>query len=220
MSESNPIVSEVTGEATETTMEPEAQQLDCNGSSSSCSDSALPPSDSPTILCVPDPCENGPTPHPNGHVFPYGTPPVCKPPGARILQQKPRISSTSSVCTQISRDSQGAVYKPSASQAQDSASDDLCATALLACLFCRFYDCLLLTPGACSLCSRALCSHCCRLCPLPPACCSALPDTLPSLGEASCGGCCSGMDYTFLEACYQTTECLELALEISELCYR
>ncbi|XP_029467378.1 myoD family inhibitor domain-containing protein-like isoform X2 [Rhinatrema bivittatum] len=206
MSESNPIVSEVTGEATETTMEPEAQQLDCNGSSSSCSDSALPPSDSPTILCVPDPCENGPTPHPNGHVFPYGTPPVCKPPGARILQQKPRISSTSSVCTQISRDSQGAVYKPSASQAQDSASDDRCVHCILACLFCEFCRlCSLLVD--CLACGGICREQCCCGCCGPQGPC-ADESTFPC--DLECG---------VLQDCCGSSDCLEICLECCSICF-
>ncbi|KAM4611199.1 uncharacterized protein O3C94_022649, partial [Discoglossus pictus] len=89
--------------------------------------------------------------------------------------------------------------KPSARHIEEAAGDvsDLSASLLLACLFCHFSDCLTLVPSTCGFGVRSLC--------FPELCCS------PS--------CCSNVDCGFLEVCQHTTECLELAMEVSELCY-
>ncbi|XP_063287863.1 myoD family inhibitor domain-containing protein 2-like isoform X1 [Pelobates fuscus] len=102
--------------------------------------------------------------------------------------------------------------KLSAKHIEEAAGDvsDLAASLLLACLFCHFSDCLLLLPGTCSLGLRCLGS-------------SSLPnDCLPSFPELCCCCCCSScdnIDCGFLDVCQHTAECLELAMEVSELCY-
>ncbi|XP_067837257.1 myoD family inhibitor-like isoform X2 [Heptranchias perlo] len=125
-------------------------------------------------------------------------PPVCKSPGAR--PEKMRLSSTPSVCT-------GGSYKSAASQIPAAASDDVCATLLLSCLFCQFSDCCQLLPALC------LDWLCCCLC-LP---CQAWgAHQRDRVCDCRCG--CQA-DYSVFDACQQTSECLDLALEISELCY-
>ncbi|XP_044161863.1 myoD family inhibitor domain-containing protein 2-like isoform X1 [Bufo gargarizans] len=94
-----------------------------------------------------------------------------------------------------------------ASHIEEAAGDvsDLTASLLLACLFCHFSDCLLLFPGTCS---RGVCSLCSASC-------------LPDLHDLCCcpSPCCTNASCEFLDLCQHTAECLELAMEISALCY-
>ncbi|XP_068104822.1 myoD family inhibitor domain-containing protein 2-like isoform X1 [Hyperolius riggenbachi] len=97
----------------------------------------------------------------------------------------------------------------SASHIEAAAGDvsDLTASLLLACLFCHFSDCLVLMPGTCFSSLRCLCAFSCLpdlcdLCCCSPSCCNA------------------AIDCQFLDVCHHTAECLELAMEISELCFR
>ncbi|XP_060108857.1 myoD family inhibitor domain-containing protein 2-like isoform X2 [Heteronotia binoei] len=128
-------------------------------------------------------------------------------PPSSVKQQPPpgkqRVSSTASVCSKSSQKS----CKSTASQIQEVAGDDLCATLLLACLFCRFSDLLALLPGCFCSCPplQGCNSMLLGLCSDPRCCC--------------CCCCCYGSDGAVLECCYQTGDCLELALEISEMCY-
>ncbi|XP_062827242.1 keratin-associated protein 5-1 isoform X1 [Anolis carolinensis] len=107
-----------------------------------------------------------------------------------------RIGSTTSVCTTNSKKS----CKSTASQIQEVAGDELCATLLLACLFCRFSDLLPLLTGP----------FCCPSCFPLPACNSRL------LGLCSdpqgCCCCCCRPDGPGLELCYQTDRCAHCAL--------
>lgn len=95
----------------------------------------------------------------------------------------------------------------SASHIEEAAGDvsDLTASLLLACLFCHFSDCLVLLPGTCSTGVRCLCSHGC----------------LPDLYDLCCcpSSCCTNTDCELLDLCQHTAECVELAMEISEVCY-
>ncbi|XP_069799930.1 myoD family inhibitor-like isoform X2 [Dendropsophus ebraccatus] len=130
---------------------------------------------------------------------------VTHPPHQQILRspdvtcKKPKSSRRSSL--------QGPIL--SASHIEEAAGDvsDLTASLLLACLFCHFSDCLVLIPGTCSSGVRCLCSYSC----------------LPDLNDLCCccsSSCCTNMDCEFLDLCQHTAECLELAMEISEMCYR
>ncbi|XP_056397027.1 myoD family inhibitor domain-containing protein 2-like [Hyla sarda] len=96
----------------------------------------------------------------------------------------------------------------SASHIEEAAGDvsDLTASLLLACLFCHFSDCLVLLPGTCGTSVRCLCSYSC----------------LPELNDLCCcctSSCCTNTDCDFLDLCFNTAECLELAMEMSELCF-
>ncbi|XP_072285963.1 myoD family inhibitor domain-containing protein 2 isoform X2 [Pyxicephalus adspersus] len=95
----------------------------------------------------------------------------------------------------------------SASHIEQAAGDvsDLTASLLLACLFCHFSDCVLLIPDTCCSGLRCLCSFSC----------------LPDLYDLCCclPSCCNNFDCEFLDLCHHTSECLELAMEVSELCY-
>nr|XP_057912624.1 myoD family inhibitor domain-containing protein 2 [Doryrhamphus excisus] len=93
--------------------------------------------------------------------------------------------------------------------------DDLCAAILLACLFCRPLDCLLATVSGCNQCVWSLFStlFCCESTTLQP-----LLDIARYCG--SCQDlCCSHCDCSICDLCLQATECLDLAMEISQMLY-
>ncbi|KAL0978620.1 hypothetical protein UPYG_G00172960 [Umbra pygmaea] len=105
--------------------------------------------------------------------------------------------------------------------------DDLCASILLACLFCQPWDCLLATGEGCDACTWSLCSSLCsKIC-----CCE--PDFLDSLqyitDHCGCCGCldthCSlcgapGMECCVVcDVCIETRACLDLGMEISQILF-
>ncbi|KAG8544995.1 hypothetical protein GDO81_021504 [Engystomops pustulosus] len=129
--------------------------------------------------------------------------------GADISCKKPPSSRKSSQGSSRRSSRGSSVQGPvlSARHIEEAAGDvsDLTASLLLACLFCHFSDCLLLLPGACSTGGRCLCSSSC-VPDLPDLCCC------PS-------SCCTNPSCEFLDLCQHTAECLELAMEVSQLCY-
>ncbi|XP_077581954.1 uncharacterized protein LOC144202801 [Stigmatopora nigra] len=90
--------------------------------------------------------------------------------------------------------------------------DDVCAPILLACLFCHPLDCVLATVRGLSQC---LCSFlfCC-----PPA---AVQNYLNVAQRCNvCRGhelCCCQHGSNICDQCLQTTECLDIAMEISRM---
>ncbi|XP_030623675.1 myoD family inhibitor domain-containing protein 2-like [Chanos chanos] len=91
---------------------------------------------------------------------------------------------------------------------QPDAGED-CATILLACLFCRFYDIVVTLPGACG---RAV-TRCF------PSCKYFDASSDQNQGKDYCD-CSVNLDCNLLNVCQETSEFLELAMEISEVCYR
>nr|XP_005995293.1 PREDICTED: myoD family inhibitor domain-containing protein-like [Latimeria chalumnae] len=87
-------------------------------------------------------------------------------------------------------------------------NEDECASLILACLFCQFCDFLLMLPDACE---NSLTRLCC-----PSYRYQHTPDE--SFGNNDCN-CKCDCDCGIFDACHETTECLELALEVSEICY-
>ncbi|XP_036122006.1 myoD family inhibitor domain-containing protein 2 isoform X1 [Molossus molossus] len=88
-------------------------------------------------------------------------------------------------------------------------TDEACASLILTCLFCQFWDCLLMLPGTCeTVCTNLCCpSHRYR----------HASDESHSRNDCNCN---CDMDCSLFESCHETGECLELAMEISEICYR
>ncbi|CAL8339875.1 unnamed protein product [Lota lota] len=82
-----------------------------------------------------------------------------------------------------------------------------CAGVVLDCLFCRFYDLLVMLPTSCE---RAV--H--RCCPAYKQVTSRA-NRGPADGQSSFLDCDCGL----LDCCQDTSECLELAMEVSEMCY-
>ncbi|KAM3872050.1 myoD family inhibitor domain-containing protein 2-like [Diretmus argenteus] len=104
-------------------------------------------------------------------------------------------------------------YKNSSSRfsSDDSyqpASGDDCAAILLACLYCRFHDIVGMIPDACE---RAI-SRCF------PTYEYIKTSSEKDQRETDCFSC--NLDCDFCSSCQDTAELLELAMEISEVCYR
>lgn len=94
---------------------------------------------------------------------------------------------------------------------------DLCAAILLACLFCQPLDCLLATFRGCSSWTWSLCtSMCgCKSTSLQP-----LLDVTPHCDLCDpVGPHCCLCDCAICDICRQTTECLDFAMEVSQMLY-
>ncbi|KAF6722732.1 hypothetical protein FQA47_010298 [Oryzias melastigma] len=92
---------------------------------------------------------------------------------------------------------------------------DLCAAVLLACLFCRPLDCLLATFRGCNGCIWSFSSF---LCGCEPSALQPLQDVVQSFSLCGCPGIRSLVcDCTPCSICLQATECLDLAMEISQM---
>nr|XP_040145764.1 myoD family inhibitor domain-containing protein 2 [Ictidomys tridecemlineatus] len=87
--------------------------------------------------------------------------------------------------------------------------EEECASLILACLFCQFGDCLLMLPDTC----EAVCTGLC----FPSHGYHHATDEEHPRGDCSCS---CDVDCSLFESCHETSECLELAMEISEMCYR
>uniref|UniRef100_A0A8D0DGX6 MyoD family inhibitor domain containing 2 n=1 Tax=Salvator merianae TaxID=96440 RepID=A0A8D0DGX6_SALMN len=85
--------------------------------------------------------------------------------------------------------------------------NDECATLILACLFCQFWDFLFMLPDVCE---NWLTTVCC------PS--HRYHQTSSDDNNSECS-CDFDMDCSMFESCHETSECLELALEISQVCY-
>ncbi|XP_044933395.1 myoD family inhibitor domain-containing protein 2 [Mustela putorius furo] len=88
-------------------------------------------------------------------------------------------------------------------------TDEECASLILTCLFCQFWDCLLMLPDTC----ETVCTNLC--CPSHRY--HHTSDESHSRNDCSCN---CDVDCSLFESCHETSECLELAMEISEICYR
>ncbi|KAM4652521.1 myoD family inhibitor domain-containing protein 2 [Discoglossus pictus] len=83
-----------------------------------------------------------------------------------------------------------------------------CASLILACLFCHFCDVLLMLPNTCQ---NLLTNMCCPLHRYYHT-----SDEDPTNNDC---GCNCDFDCSIFDACHESSECLELAMEISEVCY-
>ncbi|XP_054641628.1 myoD family inhibitor domain-containing protein 2 [Dunckerocampus dactyliophorus] len=145
-------------------------------------------------------------------------------PGVQALRLS--ITSSSSVALPSATDANQSLTSDEESQEQMKTKastvkpldeDDLCAAILLACLFCHPLDCLLATVSGCNRCVWSLCSmlFCCESTALRP-----LSDIARHCGVCWCRDlCCSHCDCSICDLCLQATECLDLAMEISQMLY-
>ncbi|XP_042833069.1 myoD family inhibitor domain-containing protein 2 [Panthera tigris] len=88
-------------------------------------------------------------------------------------------------------------------------TDEECASLILTCLFCQFWDCLLMLPDTCE-------TVCTKLC-CPSHRYHHTSDESHPRNDCKCN---CDVDCSLFESCHETSECLELAMEISEICYR
>ncbi|KAL3059187.1 hypothetical protein OYC64_011164 [Pagothenia borchgrevinki] len=96
-------------------------------------------------------------------------------------------------------------------------ADDLCAAILLSCLFCHPLDCFLAVMRGCNGCIWSLCSC---LCGCEPSTLQPLLDVTRSGDLCGCLGVrCFLCDCPTYDICLQATECLDLAMEISQMLY-
>ncbi|XP_029103527.1 myoD family inhibitor domain-containing protein 2 [Scleropages formosus] len=128
--------------------------------------------------------------------------------GGGLRGASDRDASTYSLCSMHKYGSSCSSVDRLSAAPQPDAGDD-CASIILTCLFCRFYDVLLMLPDTCE--SAAL--RCCPTCGLL----SAPAEPLHSHDDCNCN---LEFDCGLLDACHETGECLELAMEVSEICYR
>ncbi|XP_040889375.1 myoD family inhibitor domain-containing protein 2 [Toxotes jaculatrix] len=88
---------------------------------------------------------------------------------------------------------------------------------LLACLFCHPLDCLLATMRGCNECVWSLCSS---LCGCESTTLQPLLDVTHHCDLCGCLGVrCFLCDCPVCDICLQATECLDLAMEISQMLY-
>ncbi|XP_036995729.1 myoD family inhibitor domain-containing protein 2 isoform X2 [Artibeus jamaicensis] len=100
-------------------------------------------------------------------------------------------------------------YLQTDTSAHQRDTDEECASLILACLFCQFWDCLLMLPDTCEMVCTTLCCPSHRY--------HHTSDESHSRNDCNCS---CDMDCSLFESCHETGECLELAMEISEICYR
>ncbi|KAK9973604.1 hypothetical protein ABG768_024323 [Culter alburnus] len=99
-------------------------------------------------------------------------------------------------------------YSTASSSLSDSQErGDLCARIVLNCLFCQFYDLFLMLPETCERAANSIC----------PTYMLFSPPAEPAHNTNWNCGC--DFDCGLRDACHETGECLELAMEISEVCY-
>lgn len=81
-----------------------------------------------------------------------------------------------------------------------------CAGMVLNCLFCRFYDIILMLPESCER--------------LAKNCCPNYKQVVTTVESApSNDDYCMDLDCGLLSNCQDASDCLELSMEISEICY-
>ncbi|XP_030275542.1 uncharacterized protein LOC115583168 [Sparus aurata] len=111
--------------------------------------------------------------------------------------------------------SQGPLKTPTVNTEPDDGG--LCAAILLACLFCQPLDCLLATMRGCNECVWSLCSS---LCCCEPTALQPLLDIDHHSDVCTCLDIrCFQCEYPACDICLQATECLDLAMEISQMLY-
>ncbi|KAI3370442.1 hypothetical protein L3Q82_025207, partial [Scortum barcoo] len=95
----------------------------------------------------------------------------------------------------------------SLSSSQQSSMGVDCAGIVLNCLFCRFYDMILMLPDSC----EKVANHCC---PNYKQVAATVESTSSNNDDS-----CMDLDCGLLSSCHDASDCLELAMEVSELCY-
>ncbi|XP_060774197.1 myoD family inhibitor domain-containing protein 2 [Neoarius graeffei] len=118
----------------------------------------------------------------------------------------PASTGSSSALSSVDRRSFVSSSTDSLPDSQDA--EDACAGIILNCLFCQFYDLCLMLPDTCKRATTQICPACSYLfAPLEPA-------------ESGDWNRHCDTDCGLFDACQETSDCLELAMEISEICYR
>ncbi|XP_056591417.1 myoD family inhibitor [Triplophysa dalaica] len=156
---------------------------------------------------------------------------ICSPDGLPICTQLPanHLKHSHSTAYKTRHRHRGIRFSTSTSRSQQSLKppgEDLCASFLLACLFCKFWDCVLTVGDGCQYCLASICSSICsKACCCDPSAVDVFVDFCPCCSCAEymevCGCSCgeSAFDCSICDLCLQTTECLELGMELSQLLF-
>ncbi|XP_029006712.1 uncharacterized protein si:dkey-245f22.3 [Betta splendens] len=116
--------------------------------------------------------------------------------------------------TSVSRSQDSLKVTPAHTEAD---REDLCAAVLMACLFCQPLDCLVATMRGCNECVWSLCSF---VCGCESATIQPLMEMTHHCDLCSClGAPCFMCDCPICDICLQATECLDLAMEVSQMLY-
>ncbi|XP_026576502.1 myoD family inhibitor domain-containing protein 2 [Pseudonaja textilis] len=99
-------------------------------------------------------------------------------------------------------------YLEDAASSHERDNNDECATLILACLFCQFWEFLFMLPDVCE---NWLIDTCC-----PSYRYHQTSSDTSNNGDCSCS---CDIDCSILESCQESGECLELALEVSQVCF-
>ncbi|XP_070591837.1 myoD family inhibitor domain-containing protein 2 [Erythrolamprus reginae] len=99
-------------------------------------------------------------------------------------------------------------YLEDAASGHERNNNDECATLILACLFCQFWEFLFMLPDVCE---NWMIDTCC-----PSHRYHQTSSDTSNNGDCSCN---CDIDCSILETCQESGECLELALEISQVCF-
>ncbi|KAJ3602000.1 hypothetical protein NHX12_029761 [Muraenolepis orangiensis] len=130
-------------------------------------------------------------------------PPLHPPARLPLIRDKP----TTNEKTQLYSSASGRRLKTT-SYTDQTLNDDLCAPILLACLFCNPLDCLWASVTGCHACTLSLCSYLC----------GCQPTLLVSLLHTGDWACCS-WDCNVCCIRFPATECLDLAMEFSQMVF-
>ncbi|XP_035802446.2 myoD family inhibitor domain-containing protein 2 [Amphiprion ocellaris] len=121
--------------------------------------------------------------------------------------KRPReCDSSSSPLFSLKMYLRGSPTAASLSSSQQSNMGVDCAGIVLNCLFCRFYDMIHLLPDSC----ERLANHCCP---------SYKHVVTTEEAESSDDESYLDLDCGLFSSCQDVSDCLELAMEVSELCY-
>eukprot|EP00062_Callorhinchus_milii_P010435 gi/632955391/ref/XP_007893441.1/ PREDICTED: uncharacterized protein LOC103179806 [Callorhinchus milii] len=125
----------------------------------------------------------------------------------KVVSTIPENTNSDTVCLECSKLPSKEIMTESALMGSSPSlfsKDDECATLILTCLFCQFYDFLLMLPHTCANLWTRTCD------------CNQKYNSDVTNTSHDCNWKCE-FDCGLFDACQETSECLELALEISEL---
>ncbi|KAK2885906.1 hypothetical protein Q8A67_016743 [Cirrhinus molitorella] len=131
----------------------------------------------------------------------------AEPVSPRSPEDSEWAGSSASLCSHGKPSGQSSTFSSFESYQPDAADD--CASILLACLYCRFCDIMAMLPDTCE---RAF-GRC-----FPSYKYYSTSDE-PAKGKDWCS-CNVDFDCGFMNSCQEASELIELAMEISEVCYR